>query len=266
VVFVKKLFNLKYKMNNTMQNNNRDSTMRNYGAIIFTVLIAVIGAFMMTLTSSPQMKGAAMLWIPAALQLIAGVWFGPKRGLLAGGIGAYAAGIIAYGGWGIVDIIMNPIAGGIVNAWLPAVLFRLLKIDPSFGATPKDIMTATIRIVIILFIVICIGVFPVFYNEYKNMSYGIGLLLLLISLPIMFKGLKIKRVQFIYAIIICIVISAISAIVGSYGVVVGGNTWEGALIGTGIGWFLGDTVSCFLGLYMLAYYTTKARAMGLSDI
>src|SRR5437868_15052134 len=76
--------------------------------VFFTVSIAAIGAIMMTLTSSPTAKGASFLWLPAALQLMAGVWLGPIRGMIAGGLGAYLAGILAYGGWGLVDIIMNP--------------------------------------------------------------------------------------------------------------------------------------------------------------
>lgn len=255
-----------FTMEEFNMNNKRDKRLPTYGALVFAVLIAVIGAFMMTLTSSPQMKGAAMLWIPAALQLIAGVWFGPKRGLIAGGLGAYAAGIIAYGGWGIVDIIMNPIAGGIANAWLPAVLFRWFKIDPSFGAQPKDMISATIRIFFVFLFVLAIGVLPVFFSEISTWAYVIAILILFISLPLIFWKVKINKYQFFIASIICVIISAISAVIGSAGVVVGGNTWEGALIGTGLGWFLGDTVSCFLGLYILAYYTTRARNRGLSSL
>ncbi len=98
--------------------------------VYFIVSIAVIGAIMMTLTSSPTAKGASFLWLPAALQLMAGVWLGPWLGFIAGGLGAYLAGILAYGGWGLVDIIMNPVAGGFANSLLPAVLFRFLGVDP----------------------------------------------------------------------------------------------------------------------------------------
>ncbi len=251
-------------MESTNLNQKRDASVRTYGAIAFAILIAVIGAFMMTLTSSPQMKGAAMLWIPAALQLIAGVWFGPTRGLLAGGLGAYAAGIIAYGGWGLVDIIMNPIAGGIVNAWLPAILFYRLKINPDFGAEPKDMMSATIRILFVFVFILFIGILPLFIPEISTWAYVIAIVLLIIGMPLILWKIKINKRDFILAAIICVVISAISAIVGSASVVVGGNTWEGALIGTGLGWFLGDTISCFLGLYMLAYFTKRARKRGLS--
>ena len=253
-------------MENMKINQNRDESMKTYGAIVFAVLIAVIGAFMMTLTSSPQMKGAAMLWIPAALQLIAGVWFGPKRGLLAGGLGAYAAGIIAYGGWGLVDIIMNPVAGGIANAWLPAVLFSMFKINPDFGAETKAMKTAVIRISIVLLFVIGIGVLPLFIIGIDLWAYIIAIIVLLVGMPLILWKVKINKAHFLLAALICIIISAISAFIGSAGVVVGGNTWEGALLGTGLGWFLGDTVSCFLGLYMLAYFTKRARKMGLCSL
>ncbi|MFZ4741175.1 MAG: hypothetical protein ACOYLE_08410 [Bacteroidales bacterium] len=253
-------------MENIKINQNRDESMKTYGAIVFAVLIAVIGAFMMTLTSSPQMKGAAMLWIPAALQLIAGVWFGPKRGLLAGGLGAYAAGIIAYGGWGLVDIIMNPLAGGIANAWLPAILFSIFKINPDFGAEIKAMKTAVIRISIVLLFVIGIGVLPLFISSIGFWAYIIAIIVLFVGMPLILLNVKINKTHFLLAALICIFISAISAIIGSAGVVIGGNTWEGALIGTGLGWFLGDTVSCFLGLYMLAYFTKRARKMGLCSL
>jgi len=244
-------------------NNQRDPSLKTYGAIIFAVLIAVIGAFMMTLTSSPQMKGAAMLWIPASLQLIAGVWFGPTRGLLAGGIGAYAAGIIAYGGWGIVDIIMNPIAGGIANAWLPAVLFLALKINPDFGASPSSMKSAIVRIVGLFIFVLGIGVLPLFVPAIGRGAYAIAIIVLLVGMPWILKNVQVNKRQVVLGILVCIFVSAVSALIGSYGVVVGGNTWEAALLGTGLGWFLGDTVSCFLGLYMLVYFTETARKRGL---
>ena len=211
-------------MERTKINPNRDESMKTYGAIVFAVLIAVIGAFMMTLTSSPQMKGAAMLWIPAALQLIAGVWFGPTRGLLAGGLGAYAAGIIAYGGWGLVDIIMNPIAGGIANAWLPAILFSWFKINPDFGAETKAIKTAVIRISIVLLFVIGIGVLPLFISSIGVWAYVIAIIVLLIGMPLILWKIKINKADFLLAALFCVIISAISAIIGSLGVVVGGNT------------------------------------------
>ncbi|MEI6088996.1 MAG: hypothetical protein WCR42_00940 [bacterium] len=253
-------------MENLKIDQNRDESMKTYGAIVFAVLITVIGAFMMTLTSSPQWKGASMLWIPAALQLIAGVWFGPKRGLLAGGLGAYAAGIIAYGGWGLVDIIMNPLAGGIANAWLPAILFSMFKINPDFGAETKAMKTAVIRISIVLLFVLGIGVLPLFIIGLDIWAYIIAMIVLLGGMPLILWKVRINKTQFLLAVLICFVISSISAFIGSVGAVVAGYPWKAALLGTGLGWFLGDTISCFLGLYMLAYFTKRARKMGLCSL
>jgi hypothetical protein len=243
----------------------REKKIQTYGAIIFAVFIAVIGAVMMTITSSPQMKGAAFLWLPAALQLIAGVWFGPVRGFFAGGLGAYGAGIIAYGGWGLVDIIMNPIAGGFANSMLPAIFFRLFHINPDFGGEPKDVLKASLRLSGLLGIVILFGLLPLF-TKISLWAYVLALLFLTLSLPIFLFKLKINKRDFIIAGIICVVICLISALIGTFGLVVSGQAWKAALIGTGLGWFLGDTVSCFLGLYALAYFTKRARRAGLSSI
>jgi hypothetical protein len=242
----------------------REPQLKNYAVIAFAVLIALIGALMMTVTSSAQMKGAAMLWVPAALQLMAGVWLGPVRGMVAGGLGAYAAGIIAYGGWGLVDVIMNPIAGGIANSLLPAVLFRLSKIDPSFGVTERNRLRAALVSFGLFVLILIVGALPVFTGLGK-WAYLAACVLLVIALPIALGGTATRFGSLTLAALICVVCSAISALIGSFGVHLSGNTWEAALLGTGIGWFLGDTVSCFLGLYLLAYYTPAAREMGIAD-
>lgn len=244
-----------------VQTRLRDKTIRNYATVVFGVAIAIVGAGMMTLTSSPMMKGAAFLWLPAALQLMSGVWLGPLRGLLAGGLGAYAAGIIAYQGWGLPDIIMNPIAGGFANSLLPGLLFKWLKIDPSFGSEGGDIKRAAFRILGLLVTVVVLAV--------VLKLIGLGLwgyvppLVFLMAAPLFLAGLKVNKRDFILAFIIAVVISFISAAIGVIGVVVSGQTLEAAIFGTGLGWFLGDTVSCILGLYILASFTNRARKRGL---
>ena len=129
--------------------SKRDPALRGRFALIMAVAITAIGWVMLTLTSSPSVKGASFLWLPAALQLgvLTGVFFSdrPWWGFLAGGLGAYAAGILSYGGWGITDIIQNPIAGGFANAMLPALLFTALKIDPTFGTKkPSDVLSGAL--------------------------------------------------------------------------------------------------------------------------
>lgn len=241
----------------------RDPRIRDYGVVVFAVLIALLGALMMTITSSAQMKGAAMLWVPAALQLMAGVWLGPVRGMIAGGIGAYAAGILAYGGWGLVDIIMNPIAGGVANSFLPGLLFQLFKIDPCFGLSKQNMHKAFFMSASLLIVVLFVGTLPV-YTGIGKLAYLLAIVILLFGLPLVFRGASVAIAPLFVASLICVFCCALSALIGSYGVHLGGSAWKAALLGTGMGWFLGDTVSCFLGLYMLAYYTEKARYVGLT--
>lgn len=241
----------------------RAAAIQSYGAVAFAVSIAGIGAIMMTITSSPQMKGAAFLWIPAALQLMAGVWFGPVRGLLAGGIGAYGAGIIAYGGWGLVDIVMNPIAGGLANSMIPAILFSFFKINPDFDADDVSMRKAIYRTLILFIIVLVLGASPLFVSGLGWYAHLLSIGILVLGFPLILYQLRLAKTKFVIAVIICIVISALSALIGSAGIVMSGQSWEGALLGTGLGWFLGDTVSCFLGLYLLVYFTKHARERGL---
>src|SRR2546428_4790453 len=101
---------------------------------MIAVFITLIGYVAMTVGSSPTVKGASFIWLPAALQLVAGVWLGPWLGLLAGGLGAYAAGILAYGGWGAVAIIINTIARGGANPPLSALLVSVCPVEPPLCA------------------------------------------------------------------------------------------------------------------------------------
>lgn len=240
---------------------------QNQAILGFIVLIGASGALMMTLTSSPTAKGASFLWLPAALQLMAGIWLGPWRGAVAGGLGAYLAGILAYGGWGLVDIIMNPVAGGFANSLLPAVLFKVARVDPTFGVQATDeghVLKALGRMAVLLSLVVglAFGLRPLQLGAWGYVPP----LLLLLGAPLVLKGLALKARDFTFAFLICVFISFVSAAIGVAGQVVGGQTWEAAAIGTGLGWFLGDTVSAVLGLYMLAAFTGRAREAGLSCV
>jgi hypothetical protein len=246
--------------------SREESAIAFQATIFFTVSIAAVGAIMMTLTSSPTAKGASFLWIPAALQLMAGVWLGPWRGMIAGGIGAYLAGILAYGGWGLVDVIMNPIAGGLANSMLPALLFRMLGVDPTFGtsssADPKDVLRAASRLASLVCVVLILA-FLIRPLQIGLWGYLPPLVVLLLS-PVLLRGLRLRKRDFIIGFAICVGASALSALIGCYGQVVGGQSWQAALLGTGVGWFLGDTVSAVLGLYMLAAFTERAREAGIA--
>lgn len=239
-------------------------SVRNTATLVFAVAIALLGWVMMTLTSSPIAKGAAFLWLPAALQLMAGVWLGPWRGLIAGGLGAYAAGILAYGGWGIPDIIMNPVAGGFANALMPALMFAWFKINPDFDTKPKNVVRSILIILSLLFVVIVLALWLRTF-ELGPFGYAPPFLVLMMA-PIAFKSLRLSGGDFALALLISIFISAVSAAFGVWGTVVAGNTFEAAVLGTGVGWFLGDTVSCVLGLYALAAFTQRARAIGIAPL
>jgi hypothetical protein len=233
--------------------------------IFFTVSIAALGAVMMAVSSSPSAKGASFLWLPAALQLIAGIWLGPVRGTIAAAIGAYLAGILAYGGWGIVDIIMNPVAGGFANALLPSLLFHAFRIDPTFGnkiSDPADVLRAGGRLLTLAGIVLILA-FALRPLQIGLWGYLPPLLLLFLA-PVVIRRLKVSARDFVLAFFVCLVISAVSAAIGSYGQVVGGQTWRAAVATVGFGWFLGDAVSAVLGLYVLAAFTDRARDAGVS--
>lgn len=247
--------------------SKKSRALRFQAAIFFAVAIAAIGALMMAVTSSPSTKGASFLWLPAALQLIAGVWLGPLYGLLSAGLGAYAAGILSYGGWGLVDVIMNPVAGGLANGMLPALLFRWLKINPTLGAKATkadDVLKAAVRIGVLLMVVLLLA-FAMKPLQIGLWGHVIPLILMLVAIPFVLRGLNLNGRDFILALVVVVLSCAASALIGAYGASVQGKPIQAALIEVGIGWFLGDTVSAVLGLSMLAAFTERARAAGIAD-
>jgi hypothetical protein len=244
----------------------RDPALRGRFALIMAVAIAAIGWVMMTIGSSPSVKGASFLWLPAALQLVAGVWLGPWWGFLAGGLGAYAAGILAYGGWGIVDIIMNPIAGGFANAMLPAFLFVALKIDPTFGAKkPGDVLNGAVRILILTLLVLAAGLLNITLNLPVPWGFVIPLVVLIVGAFFLLRGLTLNMRDFLLGVVVAVVICAISAFIGAIGATVGGKPFAAALVDPGIGWFAGDTVSAILGLFLLPMFTQRLRDAGIAN-
>jgi hypothetical protein len=249
----------------------RDSLLRVGATAAFMIAIALIGAFMMGVTSSPAVKGAALLWLPAALQLMAGVWLGPTRGFVAGAFGAQAAGVLAYGGWAPSDWIMNFVAGGLANSALPALLFAAFRLDPAFpapqGAKTRGTLLWTIGLTIAVVAVAFIQK-PLLEAAHVDMgTWGYVLPLLFALIPIVLGLARLgTAVQFSLAVVVVVLICFVSASIGVVGAVVGGQTLEGAVVTVGIGWFMGDTVSCIIGLYALAALTPWARERGFAPI
>lgn len=240
----------------------RTKSRRNYATVVFGVLIVITGALMMTLTSSPEMKGAAFLWLPAALQLIAGVWLGPVRGFLAGGLGAYGAGILAYGGWGPPDIVMNLVAGGVMNSAAPALLFRMFRIDPSFGGSPTKLWTPMRNLLLLLvgLIIIAVAMIPLGIGSWAYLAPLTAVLLA----PLLFRNISVTVRDFMLALFVAVLISFLSACLGVLGSYMAGQSLEAAIFGVGVGWFLGDTISAILGLYILASFTEQAWQNGIA--
>jgi hypothetical protein len=246
--------------------SKRDPALRVGFAIFMAVAIAAIGWVMMTISSSPTVKGASFLWLPAALQLVAGIWLGPLYGTLAGGIGAYAAGILAYGGWGLVDIIQNPIAGGLANALLPWILFKALKIDPTLGAKkPGDVLSGAIRALILTVLVLAAGMLSKALGLTGVLGFLLPLVVLLVGARLLLSNLALNMRDFGLGLVVAVIACLVSALIGAIGATVGGKPFAAALIDPGVGWFAGDTVSAILGLYLLPLYTTRLRNAGIAE-
>jgi len=252
-------------MSTTAYNSKRDPALKGRFALIMAVAITAIGWVMLTLASSPSVKGASFLWLPAALQLVVGVWLGPWWGFLAGGLGAYAAGILSYGGWGITDIIQNPIAGGLANAMLPALLFTAFKIDPTFGTKkPGDVLSGAIRILILTVLVLAAGLINMALNLEGSWGFLIPLVVLVVGGFILLRGLTLNMRDFLLAVLVAVISCALSALIGAIGATVGGKPFMAALVDPGIGWFMGDTVSAILGLFLLPMFTQRLRDAGIA--
>jgi len=240
--------------------SKRNPALRSVFALVLGIAIAVIGYAMMTVGSSPTVKGASFIWLPAALQLVAGVWLGPYLGFLAGGLGAYAAGILAYGGWGIVDIIMNPIAGGLANAVLPWLLFKALGIDPSIGVVDKQDLKRNIpKAILLTILVLLAGLANIWLNLPSPWGLVLPLVVLVVGATLLLKGVKAGSRDLILALLVAVICCVVSALIGALGATVGGKPFSASLIDPGIGWFVGDTVSAFLGVYLLMMFTPRVR-------
>lgn len=245
--------------------SKRDDALKIGFAIFMAVAIAALGWVMMTISSSPTVKGASFLWLPAALQLVAGIWLGPLYGTLAGGIGAYAAGILSYGGWGLVDIIQNPIAGGLANSLLPWLLFRALKIDPTLGTKKaSDVLSGAVRALILTALVLGSGMLSSMLNLTGAWGYLIPLVVMVVGGRILLAKLSMNMRDFGLGLLVAVIISLVSAFIGALGATVSGKPLVAALLDPGVGWFAGDLVSVILGLYLLALYTTRLRNAGIA--
>ena len=71
------------------------------------------------------------------------------------GFAIFMAVAIAAVGW---IMIMNPLAGGLANAFLPWLLFKLLRIDPTLGTEkPSEVLSGAVRAFILMMLVLVSG-------------------------------------------------------------------------------------------------------------
>jgi hypothetical protein len=91
------------------------------------------------------------------------------------------------------------------------------------------------------------------------------LVVMLVAGWILFRNLQLSQRDFLLGVLVAVIASLASAVIGAIGATVGGKPFAAALLDPGIGWFLGDTVSAILGLYLLALYTERLRNAGIAE-
>jgi integral membrane sensor domain MASE1 len=77
--------------------------------------------------------------------------------------------------------------------------------------------------------------------------------------------LSLNQGDFLKAVFVAVVVCLLSAFIGAIGATVGGKPFAASLIDPGVGWFVGDTVSAILGLYLLPLYTVRLREAGIAE-
>ena len=165
----------------------------------------------------------------------------------------------------MVDIIQNPVAGGICNAFLPWMLFRMFRIDPTMGTEKaSDVISGAVRALILTVLVLASGMLGPILNIPGMWGYLIPLVVLLVGARLLLSNLSMNMRDFGLGMLVAVIVSAASAYVGALGAVVGGKPLGAALIDPGVGWFAGDLVSVVLGLYMLPLYTARLRSAGIA--
>jgi len=82
---------------------------------------------------------------------------------------------------------------------------------------------------------------------------------------VLLRDVKIEQRHFLPAVFVAVFVCVVSALIGAIGATVGGKPFGAALVDPGIGWFVGDTVSAILGLFLLPLYTTRLREAGIAE-
>lgn len=145
---------------------------------ILTLLIGLLSYGVMSVVSG--IPGLFFLfWLPAVIQLAAGLKLGPVRGPAAAVIGSYVAAAFFYGGWGPIAFTNYAVVGGFVISVMPRLLLHFLRIDPLRNANVQPIDRISLGLPFFLAAAILFGLSPLVWDS-APLAYILASLLLLI--------------------------------------------------------------------------------------
>jgi len=96
-------------------------------------------------------------------------------------------------------------------------------------------------------------------------GFLLPLVVLVVGALVLFRDVKLDMKHFVPAVVIAVVACLVSALIGAIGATVGGKPFAAALVDPGVGWFVGDTVSAVLGLFLLPLFTKRLRVAGIAE-
>ena len=141
-----------------------------------------------------------------------------------------------------------------------------MKIDATLGTDkPGDVLKGAVRILILTALVLAAGLANIFLNLPSPWGFVTPLIVLGAGAFVLLRDVKIEQRHFLPAVFVAVFVCLVSALIGAIGATVGGKPFGAALVDPGIGWFVGDTVSAILGLFLLPLYTTRLREAGIAE-
>lgn len=213
----------------------------NYETVLFITAIAIVGFFAMAV--GYPISGVPLLPLVAALQLIAGVRLGPRRGLIAAGVGALFADVFAYENFTLIHLISDPLlTGAPVNVLLPSFLLRLFseriplgQIDFRESGETSDETKTSFIISLFLVAMVSAAISPVFIGK-ESLVYEAATLLLFVIGILIFSSMVKGKKQNIYLLIALFIGCFMASFIGS-GWQFRSTEWN-AVIDTAVPWFL----------------------------
>jgi hypothetical protein len=229
-----------------------------YETIIFAAVIAIVAFAGESLAHKRLMSDLPILPLVAALQLVAGLHLGPRRGTIAAVLGGFAASLFFCGNHGLVPILVNPsFAGGAVNSVLPSVLLMLLRMAghpesalPELYASRKrahNTGKAFLISSVLLAGIILVALLSDHAGE-ENLIYLASLFLLLIGWAVTFLLVTEKKKQRLLLLGIIAAGSLVGSLIWSVASTSHYNRW---IVDAGVPWFLWEAIYSILTLQLL---------------